>query len=73
MYHIKSDLIYGCYDVCNGRRNKIVDVECSTTLSLTTRFIHYLLSGKSILQTDELEEEIKRRYFGSSQKALTVA
>ncbi|WP_405388324.1 DUF3870 domain-containing protein [Peribacillus muralis] len=48
-------------------------MECSTTISLTARFIHSIFAGKSILQTDELEEEIERRYFSSSQKALTVA
>ncbi|MGG1485555.1 DUF3870 domain-containing protein [Peribacillus castrilensis] len=32
-----------------------------------------MLVGKSILRPDELETEIEQRYFGSSQKALTVA
>ncbi|MBO0998649.1 DUF3870 domain-containing protein [Bacillus sp. SD075] len=32
-----------------------------------------MLVGKSILQPDELEKEIEKRYFGSSQKALIVA
>ncbi|MGE6377014.1 DUF3870 domain-containing protein [Peribacillus muralis] len=53
--------------------HEIVDLECSTTISLTSRFIYSMLAGRSILQTDELEQEIKSRYFGSSQKALTVA
>ena len=53
--------------------HEIMDVECSTTLSLTRRFIHSLLKGKSILNVDELVKEIEKRYFGSSQKALIVA
>ncbi|WP_285765925.1 DUF3870 domain-containing protein [Peribacillus sp. SI8-4] len=53
--------------------HEIVDVECSTVLSLTSRFIHSMLAGQSILSIEELEEEIQRRYLGSSQKALIVA
>lgn len=59
--------------VIDGDTHEIVDVECSTTISLTSKFIHSMLKGKSILQPDELEKEIEQRYFGSSQKALTVA
>ena len=59
--------------VIERNTHEIMDVECSTTLSLTKRFIHSLLKGKSILKVDELIQDIENRYFGSSQKALIVA
>ncbi len=59
--------------VINRDTHEVMDVECSTTLSLTSRFIYSMLKGKSILKLDELEKEIEKRYFGSSQKALIVA
>ncbi|MFJ7677136.1 DUF3870 domain-containing protein [Peribacillus sp. NPDC097206] len=59
--------------VIDSDTHEIVDVECSTTISLTSKFIRSMLNGHSILQPDVLEKEIEKRYFGSSQKALTVA
>ncbi|MFJ7638914.1 DUF3870 domain-containing protein [Peribacillus sp. NPDC097225] len=59
--------------VIDSDTHEIVDVECSTTISLTSKFIRSMLNGHSILQSDVLEKEIEKRYFGSSQKALTVA
>lgn len=59
--------------VIDSDTHEIVDAECSTTISITSRFIESMLIGKSILRPDELEKEIEKRYFGSSQKALTVA
>ncbi|MCO7125708.1 DUF3870 domain-containing protein [Sporolactobacillus shoreicorticis] len=56
-------------DRMNGR---IVDVECSATINLTTRFVHSLLSGRLINDPD-IVDDIRTRYFGSSQKALIVA
>lgn len=55
------------------KTDKIIDAECSSTIDLTTRFVHSLFVGKSILEVDRLTEEIEQRYFGSSQKALMVA
>lgn len=59
--------------VIDSDTHEIVDAECSTTISLTSNFIRSMLNGHSILQPDVLEKEIEKRYFGSSQKALTVA
>ncbi|MBD1380293.1 DUF3870 domain-containing protein [Metabacillus arenae] len=53
--------------------HEIVDAECSSIVELTTRFVRSLLIGKSILEIEKLTEEIERRYFGSSQRALIVA
>ncbi len=55
------------------KTDMIIDAECSSTIDLTTRFVHSLFVGKSILEVDRLTEEIEQRYFGSSQKALMVA
>lgn len=53
--------------------HKIVDSECSSTISMTSAFIRSLLVGKSILDIETVLEEIENRYFGSSQKAVMVA
>lgn len=52
----------------------IIDVSCSSTIRTTEEFISSLFIGKNINTYEaELEEEVKRRYHGSSQKAITVA
>lgn len=52
----------------------ILDASCSSTLRTTDEFVRSLFVGK-IMGGDEaaLEEELKRRYHGSSQKAILVA
>lgn len=51
----------------------IVDADCSATISLTSSFVKQLFVGHSMLDMDSVVNEINTRYFGSSQKALTVA
>jgi hypothetical protein len=52
----------------------IVDVSCSATIRTTDEFVRSLFLGKSMGKDDAaLEEEVKRRYHGSSQKAIIVA
>jgi len=52
----------------------IVDVGCSSTLRTTDEFVRSLFTGKTMRVDDEsLEAEIRRRYHGSSQKAIIVA
>ncbi|WP_088042593.1 DUF3870 domain-containing protein [Bacillus sp. EAC] len=51
----------------------IVDADCSATISLTTSFVKHLFVGQSMMNIDGVVSEINTRYFGSSQKALTVA
>ncbi|OHD22242.1 MAG: hypothetical protein A2Y38_21475 [Spirochaetes bacterium GWB1_59_5] len=52
----------------------IVDVSCSATIRTTDEFVHSLFLGKSMGIDDAmLEDEVKRRYHGSSQKAIIVA
>lgn len=53
---------------------EIVDVDCSRTLELTKDFIRRIFLGKRIeLDSEKIEAEVKRRYFGSSTKAIIVA
>lgn len=52
----------------------IVDVSCSATIRTTEEFINSLFIGKKIDKDEaELEEIVKKRYHGSSQKAIIVA
>ena len=54
--------------------DEIVDLECSATVSVTSRFVHDLFIGKSFAEYDpELEKEILRRYYGTSQKAIITS
>ncbi|MBU3188085.1 DUF3870 domain-containing protein [Clostridium bowmanii] len=53
---------------------EIIDLSCSSTIRTTDDFIKTLLMGKSLKIFDcNLEEEVKRRYHGSSQRAIVVA
>ncbi len=60
--------------VAEGSTGKIIDLSCSSTIRTTEEFIKSLFYGKSLAEYDEnLENDIKRRYHGSSQKAIIVA
>ena len=51
----------------------IVRAECTATLDLTKTFVSELLTGRSLLNEDDLASAIAARYHGSSQKALIAA
>lgn len=53
---------------------EIIQTDCTRTLELTNSFIRKIFLHKR-LETDQemIEQEIKRRYHGSSWKALIVA
>jgi len=54
--------------------NKIVDLGSSTTVDVTSNFIKSMFIGKSFNNYDEeIEIDILKRYFGSSQKAIITA
>lgn len=53
--------------------DKIVDAGCTHTINITEGFIKKVFVGKNILDIDNLESEIKRRYHGTSQKAVIVS
>lgn len=59
--------------VVDRTNHMIVDADCSATISLTSSFMKQLFFGQSMLNIDGVINEINTRYFGSSQKALTVA
>lgn len=58
--------------VIDPKTHLIVDVECSTTLALTNKFIRGFFIGQHIHNND-ISTDITQRYLGSSQKALIVA
>lgn len=54
--------------------NKIIDLGSSTTVEVTANFIKGMFVGKSFDEYDlELEKDILKRYFGSSQKAIITS
>lgn len=53
---------------------EIVQAECSRTLELTNDFIRRMFLHKRLIADEALiEAEVKRRYHGSSAKAILVA
>lgn len=53
---------------------RIIDVDCSHTLALTKDFIRRIFINKNmVLDAEMIDAEVKRRYFGSSVKAIMVA
>ena len=60
--------------VVNVENDEIIDLSCSSTIPTTCEFIKSLLIGKTInTYSEDLENDIKRRYHGSSQRAIIVA
>lgn len=55
------------------QNDKIIDVGCIHTLALTEKFVRNMFIGKDIKDSDIIENEIKRRYHGTSQKAIIVS
>lgn len=59
--------------VVDTSNHKIVEASCSSTIQLTSDFTRSLFVGHSILDLDKVGDEIRYRYFGSSQKTLIAA
>jgi hypothetical protein len=54
--------------------DRVIDLGSSTTVEVTSNFIKSIFVGKSFEKYDEkIEEDITKRYFGSSQKAIITA
>lgn len=54
--------------------DQIIDLSCSSTIRTTDEFVKTLLIGKSLKAFNSyLEQEVKKRYHGSSQRAIIVA
>ncbi|MEW9674910.1 DUF3870 domain-containing protein [Lentibacillus sp. L22] len=58
--------------VVDATSDEIVDCECSSTIQLTNQFVRSLFIGRDINDIN-VEEDIRKRYQGASQKALIVA
>lgn len=60
--------------VVNTEDDTIVDLSCTSTIRITDDFVRELLIGRKMTELDpSLEEEIRRRYHGCSQRAIVVA
>lgn len=53
--------------------DEIKDLGCTHTIDITENFIKKMFIGKSMYDSDDIEQEIKRRYHGTSQKAIFVS
>lgn len=69
--------VYGSFYIAfevEPSSGRIVEVDCSRTLDLTREFIRKIFVGRLIYKDSEaIEAEVKRRYYGSSSKAILVA
>lgn len=61
--------------IVNPATDEIIDVGCTHTISVTEQFIRNMFLGKYMRVPDiqAIENEIKIRYHGSSQKAIIVS
>ena len=60
--------------VIDTETDEVVDLSCAATIRTTSEFVASLFVGRKFDRYSlDLEEEIKRRYFGSSQVAIIVA
>ncbi|MDF2519977.1 MAG: hypothetical protein K0R84_605 [Clostridia bacterium] len=60
--------------VVDTEDDTIVDVSCSATIRTTEDFVRCLFMGRKITEAaSKMEEDIKKRYHGSSQRAIIVA
>jgi hypothetical protein len=58
----------------NVETDEIVDLGCTHTLKITENFIKKIFVGKNIVKFEKnAEEVIKKRYHGTSQKAVIVS
>lgn len=70
-------LLYNSFYIAfevNIKTDEIIDVGCTHTIDITERFIKNIFIGKNLGRYDtDIEEEIKMRYHGTSQKAIIVS
>ena len=54
--------------------DEVVDAACSATISTTSEFVASIFVGRKFDKYyKDIEEEVKKRYFGSSQIAIIVS
>lgn len=70
-------IIYNSFYIAfevNVSTDEIVDLGCTHTMSITERFIKSIFIGKRLDKYDRnIEDEVKIRYHGTSQKAVIVS
>lgn len=60
--------------VIDTENHEVVDLSCSATIPATQEFIASIFVGKKFdSYHKEIEDEVTRRYFGTSQKAIIIA
>lgn len=60
--------------IIDTKNDEVVDLSCSATIPTTQEFIASLFVGKKFDKYyKEIEEEILKRYHGTSQKAIIIA
>jgi len=60
--------------IIDSETDEIVDIGCSATIPATEEFIASIFVGRKFDKFyEDIEQEVMRRYFGSSQKAIVVA
>lgn len=58
----------------NVETDEIVDVGCIHTISITENFVKKIFVGRNIVDFEkDIENVVKRRYHGTSQKAIMVS
>jgi hypothetical protein len=73
----KTDPILSTYDIffigliIDKNTDMIIDTTCNTVKEKTAEFINSIISGHNI--HDDIEHEIRERYFGMAQRALMAA
>lgn len=69
--------MYGSFYIAfemEAQTGKVVDLGCTHSLEITERFLRKIFIGHSIESDyNELEKELTRRYYGSSQKAVLAS
>lgn len=53
--------------------DEVVDIGCTHTLDTTEKILKSIFVGKRMDAAEDINEEIRRRYHGTSQKAVLVA
>lgn len=60
--------------VIDVRTDEVIDLQSTTTLDVTDKFIKGLFVGKKFNKLDStIEKDIQERYFGTSQRAIEIA
>ncbi len=57
----------------DSKTDIIIDMGCTHTIDITENFVKKIFIGRNIFDSDNLEQDIKRRYHGTSQKAMIVS